>query len=194
MLWNGFLSVASLVMGFIPGKAQEEPPALAVLRSENEILRRERDSLEARLRMVQDQLDEARRSNTAARFEVEALELRCKKLQEELKQPRTSFSLNRLFPEMPLGGNGNVVRGSINAISADLRLMQISVGEDAGVKVGQLLDVFRIGTDKGQLAPLYLGTLRITRVEAQAALGQYERVPTVDRAPRIGDRVSNELK
>jgi hypothetical protein len=191
---NGFLSAGLLVLACLPGMADDDPPALAVLRSENEILRRERDALEARLRMAQDQLDEARRSNTTARFEIEALELRCKKLQEELKQSRTTFPLTRLFPEVAPSGKGDVVRGSISALSADLRLVQISIGEDAGVKVGQLLDVFRLSTEKERIVPLYLGTLRITRVESQAALGQYERVPSLDRAPRIGDRVSNELK
>jgi hypothetical protein len=192
MHWNGILSMGLVLLSCLTARAQDVP--LLDLKAENELLRRERDLFETRLRSMQDHLDEARRSATAARLEVEGLEFQCKKLQDELKQckgDQLSRILQKVVPaaEVP---KSNAVRGKITAMSANLLTMQISMGQDAGLKEGQVLDVFRMASELDR-GPLYLGTIRLTRVDPHAALGHYERVPSLDRAPKVGDDVSNEL-
>jgi hypothetical protein len=189
---NGILSVGLVFLSCLSARAQDGPSL--DLKAENEMLRRERDTFESRLRMIQDQLDDARRSATAARLEIEGLEFHCKKLQDELKQVKgdqLSRILQKVVPT-PVGPKPNAIRGKITAMSTNLRTMQISLGLDAGLKEGQMLDVFRLASEE-EKGPLYLGTIRLTRVDPHAALGYYERVPSLDRAPKIGDDVSNEL-
>jgi hypothetical protein len=188
---NGILSVGLLLLTCLTVRAQDQP--VLDLKAENELLRRERETFESRLRIMQEQLDEARRSASAARLEIDVLELHCKRLQEELKGYKGQ-QLNKIVDNVvPLDGrNGNAIRGRITAMSANLRTMQISIGEDAGLKDGQVLDVFRMRSDNAN-RPLYLGIIRITKVDLHSAVGQYERVPTLDRAPKVGDEVSNEL-
>lgn len=195
MVRNGILSVGFMLLACLTVRA-EDNPALESLKAENEQLRRERDTLQSRLRIVQDQLDESRKSNTAARLEIELLEFRCKKLQDEMKQAKTEQPPIRVLPEADPPADvakSKVVRGRITSISTDFRLMQISVGIEAGVKDGQVLDVYRVSTEKGKQIPLYLGTVRVMRADPQAALGHFERVPGLDRVPKVGDEVSNEL-
>ena len=178
MRWNGILSVGLLLLSCLAARAEDGAESTP-LKNENEQLRRERDALEFRLRILQEQLDEVRR-----------------KLPDELKLTRGEQPRGKFFPEIPtppVAVKPKAVRGKITALSADLRLMQVSVGQDAGVKEGQVLDVFRLTTEKGKIVPLYLGTLRLTRVDPQTALGNYERVPGLDRMPKVGDEVANEL-
>lgn len=192
---NGILSVGLILLACLAVRAEDSPSPVS-LKAENEQLRRERDTIESRLRIVQDQLDEARKANAAARLEIELLEFRNKKLQDELKQARTEQPPIKVLPDVVPPANAvksKVVRGRITSISADFRLLQISVGIEAGVKDGQVLDVYRVSTEMGKQIPLYLGTVRVMRADPQAALGQFERVPGLDRIPKVGDEVSNEL-
>jgi hypothetical protein len=189
---NGILSVGLLLLSCLTVRAQDQP--VLDLKAENELLRRERDAFESRLRIMQEQLDEARRAASAARLEIDGLETQCRKLQDELKRSKGQQP-TRIVPDVAAptdGPKSQAVRGKVTALSANLRTMQISMGQDAALKVGQVLDVFRLASDEGS-PPLYLGVIRLTRVDPHAAVGQYERAPLLDRAPRIGDDVSNEL-
>lgn len=189
---NGILSVGLLLLSCLTVRAQDPP--VPDLKAENDLLRRERNACESRLRIMQEQLDEARRAASAARLEIDVLEMQCRKLQSELTQLKGRQPARYVPDAAPVTDvpKGKAVRGKVTALSANLRTMQISIGQDAALKAGQVLDVFRLGTNDGS-PPLYLGTIRLTRVDPHAAVGQYERVPTLDRSPRIGDEVSDEL-
>lgn len=180
-------------------RADEKPGAAAESKTELDLLRRERDTLEARIRVMQDQLDEARAALVLAKIQTDSIENRCKKLQDELillKAEKVVIApiiapkprVESLPPPRVKSGIG---QGKISAIGADGRLMQISIGSDDGLKIGQSLDVFRPGN--GTERPLYLGTMTLTRVDPQASLGQYKSVPSLDRRPKIGDEVTSEL-
>ena len=200
MRWKGIQCLGLLFLSCLSARA-DEATDLSSLKTENELLRRERDALDARLRITQDQLEEARKSAVAARLEVEGLDFRLKKLQDDFKLLKSTLPpLNQLPVATSIPAKTGrdpakqeTARGKITEIAVDGRLMQISIGLEAGLKNGQALDVYRLGTDKGKLVPLYLGTIRLTRVDPLASIGQYERVPGLDRNPRIGDEVSNEL-
>ena len=86
---NGILSVGLLLLSCLTVRAQDQP--VLDLKAENELLRRERDAFESRVRIMQEQLDEARRAASAARLEIDGLETQCRKLQDELGAPFTGL-------------------------------------------------------------------------------------------------------
>jgi hypothetical protein len=181
-----------------PPTARGDGPPLdaAALRFENEQLRKEAAAQEARLQRLQHDLDDARASMIQAKFQVDALEHRCKKLHEELLQLRSGKGLDQpadLGPAKvePQRGKPPVL-GKITEIGKDGRLLQISLGLEAGVKQGQVLEVFRLATRPTQRS-LYLGTLTLIRVDPQAALGQFKSVGGLEYRPVVGDDVSSEL-
>ncbi len=180
MCRKGILSMGLLLLSCLAARSAEDP-ALASLKSEIEQLRRERDALESRLRIVQDQLEEARQLAAGSRDGL-------RQVKGEPPITRVSFDA-----PVPAAVKPKSVRGKITAIAADHRLMQISIGLDAGVKEGQVLDVFRLASERGKIIPLYLGSLRVTRVDPRTAFGSFERVPGIDRAPKVGDEVANDL-
>src|SRR5947199_255659 len=65
-------------------RADEETSNVADLKAENEQLRRDRDELEARVRRLQDELNDARSALVQAKIEGDRLEHHCRKLQNEL--------------------------------------------------------------------------------------------------------------
>jgi hypothetical protein len=64
------------------------------------------------------------------------------------------------------------VRGSIAAYDIKNKLATITVGTDAGVAIGNTLEVFRL-----QPEPLYLGTLKILTSEPRQSVGRFEPAP-----------------
>ncbi len=61
------------------------------------------------------------------------------------------------------------VRASVTSVAGDLA--QISAGSDAGVAIGNVLEVYRLGG-----APQYMGKLTITAVKPHEAVGQFTPV------------------
>jgi len=76
------------------------------------------------------------------------------------------------------------IDGQVTSTSGEL--LKLSVGSDSNLKVGQTLELFRLGQ-----RPQYLGTVRITSIEAKAAVAK-----PIDRligAPQVGDNVSSRI-
>lgn len=186
-------------------RAEVPVPEPVELKAELSQLRQERDALEARIRALGDQLTEARAVALSARTQAESLELRCRQLQEDLKlaragrpeaiPPAAKLVNERELPPPRPTGRPAVARGKITAVGRDGRLMQVSVGQDAGLKAGQVIEVFRLGgaDSKPRVPPIYLGTLKLVRVDPQFALGEFQGFPGLDRRPRAGDDVASEL-
>lgn len=201
--------LAFLLAGQSPSWAAEKEVDPAALKAENSQLRMERDALEAQVRILQIQLEESRLSVVNIKMELETLEFRCRKLQEELKLVKMDKkeaaiqTVSRPKPQPAEQGpkpanDGDLPvnpQGKITAISANGRMMQISIGAETGIKKGQLLEVFRLGVSnpKERVAPLYLGTLTLIRIENNAALGHFQSAPGFERHARVGDEVAAEL-
>lgn len=78
------------------------------------------------------------------------------------------------------------IRGEIKSIKGDLA--SISVGSADGVAHGMTFLIYRRGGGEGT-RPTYLGTLRVTRVEANEAAGQIEHS---EGEIRVGDLARDE--
>jgi hypothetical protein len=81
----------------------------------------------------------------------------------------------------------NHVSGKVTQASADATLIGINLGSDDGLVQGHTLEVFRL-----QPKPVYLGTIIITAVRKDNAVGK----PTEHRLYgkiRVGDRVASQI-
>jgi hypothetical protein len=200
---EGTLLVLAALLAAAPAARAEVPiPEPVEIKAELELLRRERDQLEERVRVLQDELQQTRAEAVTSRALAETLEFRCRQLQEAIKQPREPrvvvlppadlTKTDPAGPEKPRpAAPGAAARGKITAVGTGSRLVQINIGGDDGVREGQVLEVFRLGTGKER--PLYLGTLRLVRVDPRASLGQFQGVPGQEKPPRAGDEVASEL-
>jgi hypothetical protein len=200
---EGFLGIlcVALVTPLV-GVAEVPAPEPVELKAENELLRREREALEAKVRALTEQLAEARAEATSARTQAEALELRCRQLQEQLRtheghpeglQPVVVAPVQREILPIPRVTRATVARGKVTAIGREGRLVQVSIGSEAGLHEGQAIEVFRLSDRARHGVPVYLGTLKLVRVDAQESLGEFQGFQGLDRRPRIGDDVASEL-
>jgi hypothetical protein len=170
----------------------EDKPASS---PDSENLPKKVETLENRIRSLQAELDEARAAAVKAQMQADAFENRCRKLQEQLSGGKTTGTLvslpaqNKTAPANPKPG---VAQGKITAVGKDGRLLQISIGADAGIKEGQKLEVFRLGSGIPS-RPLYLGTMTLIRIDAQAALGEFRGVTGSDNRPKVGDDAATEF-
>lgn len=162
------------------------------LQQENASLRRQLREMEARNRQLQVDLDEARAAVVQAKLQADAFEHRCKRLQDvlaTLRNPKADNGIANTDIPSATKIKSTIAQGKITAIGKDGRLLQISLGFEAGVKEGQTLEVFRLGNQR----PLYLGTVTLTRVDPQVSLGQFKNLPGVEQRPALGDEVASEL-
>ena len=182
------------------------------VKAEIEQLRRERDTLEARIRSLEAQIEEMRVAVINAKMQLDLADLRCKQYREELKLVRAEKSIEKLasgenrkddapirlippFVKKPVPAKSTVAQGKVTAIGTNGSLLQLSVGSESGVEAGQVLDVYRLGSTNGKqrILPVYLGTVTLQRVNSQESLGRYKGVPGLERRIKVGDEVASEL-
>lgn len=77
---------------------------------------------------------------------------------------------------------GAPVDGFVRGVDPETKLVVISVGQEAGVRVGQEFTIYR---DR-----VYVAKVKVERVDRDWAAGRYELDAYV---PRVGDRVSNRI-
>ena len=53
--------------------------------------------------------------------------------------------------------------------------------------------MFRLGSGAPSQRTIYLGTMTLIRVDAQAALGEFKSAPGNDYRPKIGDEAASEF-
>ena len=158
------------------------------LAEECQRLQKERDAFAARAKQLQAQLDESRKTLDGIRLDLAALQDKYRALLDATKT-------GKLLP----GKHDNpatekqVARGTITAIGNQGRLMQISIGSSSGIRNGQTLEVYRVANTKGKNFPLYLGSVKVVRIETQVALGEFKAVPGLEDHPRVGDVVATEF-
>ena len=98
---------------------------------------------------------------------------------EKSRQPRDKAPEDR----KPLAN----IRGKIIQVEAS-GLVMLSVGVDAGLAVGDSLDVYRLANDSKN--PKYLGKVILVRAEPKQAVGRFSGVDK-NSQPVVGDMVSS---
>lgn len=158
------------------------------------------NALKANKDAIETKLIEATRSEQAARNESlqqkleaeslrarnETIELQLAQIQEQMRDLRLGRAgATGVGPVVPVPAN---IRATVKSISPD-GFITISLGADAGLARGAVLDVARLSTTK------YLGKIRLSLVDPKEAVGVFESASgaraTGDNLPKVGDIVMN---
>lgn len=148
-----------------------------------------RDAIESRFVTAQRSEQDARNNALAMKLETESFRLRNEQLEvqllqlqsqlNDLRQGRSGLGPTPIVP-VPTG-----IRASVASVTGDL--VTITLGADAGLLKGAMLDITRSNPTR------YLGQIRISDVEPKRAVGVFlpaggGRV-TLDNIPKAGDSV-----
>jgi hypothetical protein len=113
--------------------------------------------------------------------EKKTLEEQSKELARDFTAAKEKLEIMGITPETRLDGPPPV-NGLVSAVSNNL--VEVTIGKDDGVRVGNELDIYRGGQ--------YIGRIRITRSEDDKAVG--EVVTSYSKGfIRQGDRVDSRL-
>ena len=157
------------------------------------------DALKANKDAIENKLIDATRNEQSAKndslqqkLEAESLRARNETIELQLAQIQEQMRDLRLG-RGGAGGAGPVVpvpanlRATVKSISAD-GFITISLGADAGLVRGAVLDVARLSTTK------YLGKIRLSLVDPKESVGVFESATgaraTGDNLPKVGDLVT----
>lgn len=158
------------------------------------------DALKINKDNIEGKLIDATRSEQAAKndalqqkLEAESLRARNETVELQIAQLQEQMRDLRLGRGGSAPGGGPVVpvpagiRATVKSISAD-GFITISLGADAGLVKGAVLDVARLSTTK------YLGKLRLSLVDPKEAVGVFESAfgarATGENLPKVGDLVT----
>ena len=147
---------------------------MPALEGEIRTSRQDRDQQFSRVRELTDQMHQAEGIRRR-------LEQRLQKLTEDLTAATTVLKANDLTMYTPVNNIPPEVRGEVLSVGPDM--IEISIGEDDGLKPGHTVVVSR--RDK------YLARAEITRVSPDRAVGriQYRNAPIQE-----GDRVQTKVE
>jgi len=125
--------------------------------------------------------------NTAV-FDRQQLQKTNTELTREIARLKNLLRANDIDPgtaEMPVP----VVDGLVSAVQD--RLVQITIGEDDGLKKGTKLEVYRVREGRGSL---YIGRVEVIRLYPDKAVASLD--PSIPQSTQIrrGDRVTTKLK
>lgn len=116
-----------------------------------------------------------------------SLEDRVRELEKELEKNRQKLEIP---PELIAPGKDNPpppnLEGTILSVDAKSKLVLLSVGSDAGLKVNHKLEVFRLGTD-----PKYLGRVVIVETSPKQAIAR--RMNGARGELKSGDRFASQI-
>jgi exonuclease VII small subunit len=132
------------------------------------------EDLESKIARLKKAVAELERGNVEIQRLGKQLEALGRKLQG--KAPAEDGSKPDDQPPSRPGGT----EGSVKAIDPKTGLVTIDLGANAGIRKGDMLEVFRL-----KPRPLYLGRLRIVEVSATEAIGR----PVKPASIQVGDRV-----
>ena len=180
------------------------------LRTEQKLLEQERKNLQALnqkqrgdIVMLVEQKNELEKLKVTAELARDSVQEKNEKLIEALARSE-QLRRNVEFKLNTIGGSGALASSSGSVLDPERPevpgniegkityarngLLQISVGSDAGVAKGAVLDVFRLDL-KDPKASRYYGTLRITDTESKKAVGKFIPFPGMKDRPAVGDTV-----
>jgi hypothetical protein len=87
--------------------------------------------------------------------------------------------------------SAKAVNGSVEAVEEKSGMLKLSVGSDAGLTKGQVLEVYRL--EKGAQPAVYLGQVRVVEVTPTTAAAQRLGNGARFGAIQVGDRVSDRI-
>ena len=117
--------------------------------------------------------------------QIERLEERRRQLVRQLDRINQKLNENDIDPHAPVDGAGPRLEGQVTEVSGD-GLIQISIGADRGLRIGQTVEIYRGNTR-------YLGRAEVLRTDSDQAVAKI--LPKFNRGPiRKGDRVATKLK
>ena len=117
--------------------------------------------------------------------QIERLEERRRQLARQLAHIKEKLNENDIDPHAPVEGTGPRLEGQVTQVSGD-GLIQISIGADRGLRIGQTVEIYRGNTR-------YLGRAEVLRTDPDQAVAKI--LPKFNRGPiRKGDRVATKLK
>jgi len=195
--------MAKKCLCFLLVSALLQMPALARADSPDEIekLKKQLENSQKELKKLQEERDGLLKEKEKRDGILKELILD-PELRKKLGLPPESLNekLNRLMNQyekllkennrLPRGQKmGSPPRPSPDAVVTSVadNLATISIGSDSGLKLGQVLQVYRLEPD-----PEYLGTLKITNIEAHKAAGKFN--PATGRAViKKGDKVTAKV-
>lgn len=191
-----FIAAALAVSVSVPATRADDQEVLQKILRELEEIRKERQETSKavlqKFEELQNELDkqkeltsEYRSKLVAAETERDALKKNCFALEkrlEELEKRGTEIKpVNAIDENRP----EKDVRGKIMGI-ADAGLFILSIGDDAGLKKGNVLEVYRLG-DK----PVYVGTMTVLRTYAKQSVGQFK--PNGKERAEVGDDIGSRV-
>ncbi|MFO0935985.1 MAG: hypothetical protein U0798_05645 [Gemmataceae bacterium] len=147
------------------------------------------DSLEAKLTVATQSEQKAKNESLQQKLEADAfktsnetLSLQLAQSQERIRDIMRGGSGLGAQKVVPVSSN---IRASVTRVDGDL--ITISLGADAGIAKGAVLDIARFNPTK------FLGKIRVSNVDPKNAVGTFESASggkaTGDNLPRIGDTV-----
>jgi hypothetical protein len=149
------------------------------LRTAGENARKERDKALADSVLLEDQL--AQQKGELNRLQKRETQLQTQVAVLDLAIQDAGIQIDRIPPR-------------VDGIITDSRengLVELSIGKDDGLEVGNELDVFRLGGDAN--SSKYLGRVRVVRIEADRSVAQV--VPELRQGPiQKDDRVTTKLR
>jgi hypothetical protein len=137
----------------------------------------------------EQEMNALREDMVTAQIAARTLKDRNTQLEEQLQNAARALAQARSQGLAGTGGRGDnpppeQVEGVIRRVEGNL--VTISLGSDAGLSVGQTLQVFRLGQSFG-----YIGRIKLVDVRAKEAVGAVEGRP---RKPvQVGDRVASRI-
>lgn len=178
-------------------KAEENKTALLEKNAQSllqqlDVLKGNKDAIEAKLITATRSEQDAKNAQLQQKLEAESLrarnetiELQLAQLQEQMRDYRQGRNgAPGSGPVIPVPAN---IRATVKSVSSD-GLVTISLGADAGLLRGAVLDIARLSTTK------YLGKVRLSLVDPKEAVGVFESAAggraTGDNLPKVGDLVT----
>jgi hypothetical protein len=157
------------------------------------VLKANKDAIENKLIEATRNEQAARNESLQQKLEAESLRARNETIELQLAQLQEQMRDLRLGRGGNAPGGGPVVpvpsgiKATVKSISSD-GFITISLGADAGLVKGAVLDVARLSTNK------YLGKIRLSLVDPKEAVGVFESAygarATGDNLPKVGDFVT----
>jgi len=136
-------------------KTQEENK---VIREENVVTKKARDDNHTQLVAREDQLAQAK--GEWARLEARNKQLLAQLAQYRLALQNANVNLNLQTP---------AVQGLVTKTHTTEKMVEINLGTDHGLREGDLMDVYRLGTTLASTA--YLGQIRLFKMDKTTAVG-----------------------
>jgi chromosome segregation ATPase len=163
---------------------------IALMRKERDILVKQSDNARAALLEAQKELNLERRRSTENRIDADSFKQKAERMQARIVELEKIIATE--LAEIPNAKRNPAkldrledVRGEVRAVTSDGLMVVISLGSDAGIKMGHEVFIYRPGKDPKDAR--YLGKVKIAKTEPKQSVGQFTPAPNEKTRPETGD-------